>query len=185
MPARTKRSRSAGFAAWLILAALISSVSWAHRSGYRLNTTSSLPLGLWRVTPLLRPPARGEIVSLCPPPIALFLEAKARFYLGPGACPGGFEPMLKPVAGLPGDRVEVSERGLSVNGKLLPNSKPLAADPSGRPLIPLAPGSFTVASRQILLVSSFNPQSFDGRYFGPLPVSAVRSLAYPVLVIAH
>ena len=59
-------------------------------------------MGLWRLTSLLRPPARGEIVSLCPPPTALFLEAKARFYLGAGSCPGGFEPMLKPVAGPPG-----------------------------------------------------------------------------------
>ncbi|MGB9024486.1 MAG: conjugative transfer signal peptidase TraF [Rhodomicrobium sp.] len=183
MPARTQRSRCIGPAAWLILAALMLSVSCARHLGLRLNTTSSLPMGLWRLTSLLRPPARGEIVSLCPPPTALFLEAKARFYLGAGSCPGGLEPMLKPVAGLPGDHVEATEAGISVNGTLLANSKPLAADLSGRPLTPLASGSFQLPEGSILLVSSFNPQSFDSRYFGPLPISAVQSLAHPVLVI--
>ncbi len=184
MPARTQRSRCTGLAAWLLIAPLAAGVSHARELGYRLNTTPSLPRGLWRVLPLAAAPARGDIVSFCPPLTPLFREAKARAYLGAGACPGGFEPMLKPIAGLPGDQVELSEAGLAVNGTLLPNSKPLAADPSGRPLKPLAPGRFTIPHGSILLVSGHNPQSFDSRYFGPVPIHAVQSLAHPVLIIS-
>ena len=54
MPARTQRSRCIGLAAWLILAALMLSVSCARHLGLRLNTTSSLPMGLWRLTSLLK-----------------------------------------------------------------------------------------------------------------------------------
>ena len=95
----------------------------------------------------------------------------------------GSSPCSSPSPASPGDHVEATEAGISVNGTLLANSKPLAADLSGRPLTPLASGSFQLPEGSILLVSSFNPQSFDSRYFGPLPISAVQSLAHPVLVI--
>ncbi|ADP70354.1 Peptidase S26, conserved region [Rhodomicrobium vannielii ATCC 17100] len=94
----------------------------ADRLGYRFNETPSVPVGIWRVLPVNGPLERGQIVSVCPPPTGVFLEAKARGYLSTGSCPGGLEPMLKPIAALEGDVVEQTGEGLRMNGRLLPHS---------------------------------------------------------------
>ncbi len=49
--------------------------------------------------------ARGDIVSICPPDTAVFRAARARGYVPYGRCPGGYEPLLKPVAAIAGDIV--------------------------------------------------------------------------------
>ena len=73
--------------------------------GYRINSTSSLPQGIWKVDPITRPIQRGQIVSICPVDTAIFQTALSRNYLSWGLCPGGFSSLLKPVAAVPGDRV--------------------------------------------------------------------------------
>jgi len=46
----------------------------------------------------------------------------------------GYAPLLKPIAARAGDTVTVSEAGVAVNGKLLPNSKQYPKDGIGRPM---------------------------------------------------
>ena len=128
-----RAARRLAFSAGLMLTALFAGVSIAKWMGYRINTTPSVPVGIWRVLPLPAKIERGQIVSLCPPPIATFIEARARGYLSHGRCPGGLEPMLKPVAAIAGDAVEQTPSGLVLNGKPLPDSVALAADSAGLP----------------------------------------------------
>ena len=177
-------ARRLAFLAGLTLAFLFAGVSIAKRMGYRINTTPSVPAGIWRVLPLPARPARGQIVSICPPPTAVFIEARARGYLSYGRCPGGFEPMLKPVAAIAGDAVEQTPSGLVLNGKALPDSVALAADSSGRPLRRLQGSPLVIAADEAFLLSTMNGRSFDSRYFGPLPVTAIEGLAVPVWVAA-
>ncbi|MBB3571034.1 conjugative transfer signal peptidase TraF [Rhizobium sp. BK491] len=80
--------------------------------GYRLNLTPSEPLGLWRIEKLQRPVSIGDLVFLCPPTTAVFEEARRRGYLRRGLCPSGFAPLIKTVAALPGQRVEITEQVL-------------------------------------------------------------------------
>ena len=62
----------------------------------------------------------------------------------------------------------VSEAGVAVNGKLLPNSKQYLKDGIGRPM-PLVPsGTYAVSPGTVWVISSYNRFSFDSRYFGPV-----------------
>jgi conjugative transfer signal peptidase TraF len=135
---------------------------WALR--LRLNTSASLPRGLYRLT--RRPPRRGSLVLLCPPPAAARL-ARARGYLPAGPCPGGVAPLGKMLLALPGDTVEISPRGLALDGRPVPLSRLSPADSLGRPL-PAAPaGRHRLAPGQVWVYAP-HPRSFDSRTFGPV-----------------
>jgi conjugative transfer signal peptidase TraF len=81
---------------------------------------------------------------------------------------------LKPVVAKPGDVVELSARGISVNGALLSNTAPLSKDTKGRPLEPWPFGRYVVASGTVWVASSYHPRSFDSRYFGPISAAGIR-----------
>ena len=115
--------------------------------GFRLNETPSVPVGLWRVS-AVAVLERGRVVSFCPPPTDVFLEARRRGYLKRGNCPGALEPMLKVLAGLPGDEVLQTADALFINGRALPHSKALKADAQGRPLPALASRRFVDPRRR-------------------------------------
>lgn len=172
----------AGLGAFLIAGGILAGGDYAHTAGYRLNTTPSLPMGLWRQTSAAPARlARGQVVTFCPPATASFELGHHRGYIAPGGCPSGLELMMKPIAALPGDTVTVSTAGIAVDGTPIANSRPLSHDDEGRPLLAMAVGTYTVPAGEMWLVSSFNPRSYDSRYFGPVPMAAVRAQVRPVL----
>ncbi|MBB3933717.1 conjugative transfer signal peptidase TraF [Kaistia hirudinis] len=147
--------------------------------GLRINTTPSEPLGLWRIVPLARPLARGELIFVCPPRTPEFELAFARGYLRRGLCPGGVGPLIKSVAALSGQRIEVGA-DVRIDDERLAGSVLRASDAAGRPLVPFAGG--VVPAGQIFLHSSF-AGSYDSRYFGPVPIDGVLGLARPVFTV--
>ena len=151
----------------------------AEGLGFRLNETPSVPVGLWRVS-AVAVLERGRVVSFCPPATDVFLEARRRGYLQRGNCPGALEPMLKVLAGLPGDEVLQTADALFINGRALPHSKALEADAQGRPLPALASRRFVIRAGEGMVVGD-HPRSFDSRYFGPLPLAAIEGEARPIL----
>ncbi|WP_415188794.1 conjugative transfer signal peptidase TraF [Rhodomicrobium sp.] len=175
------QNRRIGLAAWIGAASVSALVAAANHSGYRFNETPSVPVGIWRVLPVNGPLERGQIVSVCPPPTGVFLEAKARGYLSGGSCPGGLEPMLKPIAALEGDVVEHTGEGISVNGRLLPSSVAFPADSRGRLLPKVFAVRLVVNKGEMFLVSGHG-RSFDSRYFGPLPLSVITGVAAPIWI---
>lgn len=139
--------------------------------GVRVNTTPSLPRGLYVASALgEHPVARGDLVAACPDTAAV--RRLGRYWTN-GRCPGGagrpdgIRPLAKPVAGLPGDTVRVDSLGVWVGGKLLPASAPLSHDRAGRPVGPalgvhvLGPGEYWLHSGRV-------PTSIDSRYAGPV-----------------
>ncbi len=122
-------------------------------------------------------------MSFCPPATAVFLEARRRGYLQRGDCPGELEPMLKVLAGLPGDEVLQTADALFINGRPLPHSKALKADAEGRPLPALAIGRFTVPAGEGMFINDHS-RSFDSRYFGTLPLASIEGEAHAILT-AH
>ena len=40
---------------------------------------------------------------------------------------------------------------------------------------------YTLGSEEVLLMSDYNPASFDGRYFGPLSKTTIQSVIVPVI----
>lgn len=88
--------------------------------------------------------------------------------------------MMKEVAGISGDLITVDSTGVRVNGQLLPESKPLQADPAGR-LMPLFHAcSYILAGSEVLLMSNTCGLSFDGRYFGPINRVQIKTVILPV-----
>ena len=126
---------------------------------------------------------RDDVVSFCPPDTWVFREARLRGYLGSGLCEGGYEPLLKPIAAIEGDRVTRTEQGIRINGRLIANSKRLDHDGSGQALPSPGANNIIVAKGEVWVISSYNPLSFDSRYFGPVPVSKIEGLARPVFVM--
>ena len=136
---------------WLVLAfALIALLAGA---GFRFNPTPSLPKGLYRIASGV--PAKNDLVSFCLE--GEFAElALERGYLEPGSCPSGLRPLLKRLAGLPGEYIEA--------GSLTAHS----VDSQGRPLISVLQSG--IIPKGMALVLADHEGSFDSRYFGFVPL---------------
>lgn len=165
--------RLSGFVPATIAVAGIAAVF--QLSGVRVNASSSLPIGLYRATP----DKSAKLVEFCPEePLAALSESRG--YRGKGNCSDGAEPLMKPIVAVTGDIVEVFPQGVTVNGRLLPNSAARAFDTKNRPLQHWPYGTYRVCPGTVWVISSFNARSFDSRYFGPIQVSSVRSHLRPL-----
>ncbi|MDA8093945.1 MAG: S26 family signal peptidase [Betaproteobacteria bacterium] len=161
------------------IAVLSSAMAW---SGWRINLTESEPLGLYRLTSLRGGATirRNDLVEFCPP--RWVTPRVFPFYLS-GDCPGGGMPMLKTVAGLPGDRVVANLRGVWINGRKLPDSGQLLRSGKYPWLqLPHQQGVFTLGPRQYWVYGrgatpALAAQSFDSRYWGPIMVRQIRRIA--------
>lgn len=160
-----------------ILPAVLFVGGWT--AGLRLNVTPSYPLGLWRIVPLHRDIAVGDLILICPPLSADFHLARRRGYLRSGLCPGWFSPLIKTVVAVSGQRVEVA-MAVAIDGTRLAHSDVRQTDAEGRPLPVFAGG--VVPSGQVFLHSDFTG-SYDSRYFGPIPAAGALGLAQSLLVV--
>ena len=114
-----------------------------------LNTTASVPRGLWLKLDCL--PKKGDFVQV--PNIW-----------------GKNKPFLKIVAGLHGDLIELDNDGIiNINGVPFPNSAPLSHDRAGR-FLRAFPLPVTLASDEVWLMSD-SPFGFDSRYLGTAKLS--------------
>jgi len=149
----------------------------AYQAEVVINTTPSLPLGLYRAVD--SPVVQDAYVMFCPPDSPVFEEARRRGYLRVGFCPGGYAHMIKRMAAGPGDRVAVTSEGVYVNGRLLAMSAPMRSDGGGR-LMPRFTQDRALTGSELLLMSDVSRVSFDARYFGPLNRAQVRAVVEPV-----
>jgi conjugative transfer signal peptidase TraF len=124
------------------------------------NASASVPLGLYRIDS--GPVGRGDLVLIRLPPDITDLSHR-RGYLPKSAY------LIKFVIAIAGDQVcRLSDRIL-INGVVV--TRALSHDRSGRGM-PVWHGCRTLARDEFFLLAR-DPQSFDSRYFGPVPVSAV------------
>ncbi|MBQ7576754.1 MAG: S26 family signal peptidase [Synergistaceae bacterium] len=131
-----------------------------------LNTTASVPRGLWLKLDTL--PKKGDFVQV---PIEAFSSTEwvPPEYFRKNMW-GKNKPFLKKVAGLHGDTIEQGDNGLIlINGVPFPNSAPRSHDRAGRFLrafqLPV-----TLASDEVWLMSD-SPFGFDSRYLGTAKLS--------------
>jgi len=147
--------------------------------GCRVNTTKSIPVGLYWTSN--KPVEKGDYVLFCPPHVSVFDEAKERGYIGAGFCPGGYGYMMKRILAAKNDTVAITTEGVRVNGELLPFSTQIKADKEGRPLPHYHADSFKLSSSDVLLMSDVSSTSFDGRYFGLVNRSQIKTVIFPVI----
>jgi conjugative transfer signal peptidase TraF len=163
---------------WLlrITLSVLALCSVAYVYGLRLNHSDSMPRGIWRESGAAGVYKTGDVVLACPS-----LTDRQKVYFGPGHCPSRMEPMLKPVAAVAGDMVEVSADGILVNGAPVKNSLPMRVDGAGRRLEAYPTGIYAVTEKQVWLLAPL-PHSFDSRYLGPISTAYIKGRARPVLV---
>ncbi len=148
---------------------------------FRIGLTpsnSSCAEGIYRLVDA--PTGRGELAAACLP-VNAEQEGLMRGYLADGDCPGGGEPVLKVIGGLRGDEVDVEAGWVAVNGKRLANSATLTRDSAGRPLTHVVWGKRRVGAEEVWLFGLNNRRSWDSRYFGPIPLQAIRGVAEPLV----
>src|SRR5579875_1184909 len=148
---------------------LLSVLAIPAAAGLRLNDSPSLPLGIYVVTS----DRSADLVQFCPPEPFASLAA-LRGYREPGSCADGSAPLMKPIAARAGDKVEISGAGIAVNGRGISHSQALGVDTKGRVLQRWPFGTYVVQPGTVWVISSYNPRSFDSRYFGPIRVTSVR-----------
>ena len=152
-------------------------------AGIVFNVTPSAPRGLYQETRIPPTKEHGTYILFCPDQKWPGFSNNPNYrksYLA--NCPDGEEALLKPVAAWPGDVVTTTPIGVAVNGAILHNSMPDSKDPFGKELHPYAYGNYKVPAGQVWVISSYSPRSFDSRYFGPIPVTAIRSWLKPLVV---
>lgn len=162
----------------LVLAATLAGVgalAWTFGGAapplYMWNASASVPVGLYRLQSIN---ARyvSELVAVMPP------EPLATFLAGGNYLPRGV-PMLKHVLALSGQTV--CRDGLTVRVDVIAMGMARERDRRGRSL-PTWQGCRVIAAGELFLMNWQSADSLDGRYFGPLPASAVIGRAHPVWV---
>ncbi len=149
-----------------------------YAAGARINTTRSIPLGLYWLSS--SPISVNSYVIFCPPDQPAFLEAKKRGYLTSGFCEGELGYMMKKILAAKGDAVSFNVDGVRVNGQLLPLSARYSQDKAGRAMPVPVPSTQVLNKNELLVMSDVNPKSFDSRYFGPVDIGQVKSTITPI-----
>ncbi|MBB2157942.1 S26 family signal peptidase [Gluconacetobacter diazotrophicus] len=133
------------------------------------NATASTPTGLYALRPA-GPLHALELVAVRPPePIAS--------YLGDGGFLPRGVPLLKHVMAMPGQTVCRENDAVTVDHIDVGVAK--TRDHLGRPL-PRWSGCHTLGAGEVFLMNPTVPDSLDGRYFGPLPVTSIVARAVPL-----
>jgi len=176
------RARAACVLGWLacFTVAIFAVVAVFREIGLRLNVSPSLPLGLYVARSLeqFAIPGRNTLVLVClPRELAAF--GRARGYLPHGRCADGSAPVGKPVFAIPGDTVVVTPLGITRDNAVAPNTRALRRDSNGQPLVRVLIGRYAVPPGFLWLVSSYSDRSWDSRYYGPVPLSAVVGTLAP------
>ena len=133
------------------------------------NASASVPIGLYAVHPAGALRVTELVVVRPPKTLASFLDE--RRYLPKGV------PMLKRILALPGQIVCRFSRTITVDGIAM--GEALDHDGRGR-VLPVWKGCRVVAGNEVFLMNWLSEDSFDGRYFGPLPVNTIVGRADPL-----
>ncbi len=138
---------------------------------YMWNASASVAVGLYRLQSIDERYV-SELVAVMPPePLATFLADGN--YLPRGV------PLLKHVLALPGQTV--CRDGLTITVDTVATGVARERDGQGRPL-PTWQGCRVIGSGELFLMNWQSADSLDGRYFGPIPTSAVIGRAHPVWI---
>ncbi|WFE92584.1 S26 family signal peptidase [Roseibium porphyridii] len=159
------RGRRFIFAATALTGALtLAPVFFDWQPRFIWNASASVPVGLYFARPLGTLNV-GDLVAVAPP------QDLADFLAKRGYLPRSV-PLIKHVLALPGTEVCRKGATIFVGGK--PYGQARERDRLGRSL-PRWQGCRGLGEGEIFLMNPDVPDSFDGRYFGPLPVTSVTA----------
>lgn len=134
------------------------------------NASASAPIGFYRVLP--GQPVPGDLVLVHTPESVRKLAAE-RGYLPSNV------PLVKRIVAAGGDVVCAAGNAISINGRVV--AERLARDRLGHPL-PSWSGCHLLDSGKAFLLMEGRADSFDSRYFGPVPTTAIIGRLAPLWV---
>lgn len=140
---------------------------WPMRVLY--NASASVPLG-WYAVSAPEAIGPGDLVIVRTPRTVEPLMV-GRGLIGRGV------PLVKHVGAVPGSTVCRNDVRVSIDGT--PAAVARRTDIFGRPL-PRWNGCRRLGTREVFLLNSGSPSSFDGRYFGPTPAHDIIGKARPL-----
>lgn len=154
----------------IVAGILIASKALSQKIMFQI--TPSLPKGIYRIDA----PSHIDTGMLCVFSIPLnvhgmmrsrgWLPKNLRFYL------------MKPVVAKHGDIIEVSDKGLFVNGRYL---GPVKHHDSQGLSLPHSYGKCILKAGEFFVASTY-PNSFDSRYFGKIRKDDIRWVAHPLYI---
>lgn len=159
----------------IALSVLASAVAWVWLAFAELpvqvvyNASDSVPGGWYRIVPT-ESVAVGDLVLVHLPAEVASLAAR-RGYLPASV------PLLKSIAAGPRQKVCATGTRMRVDGRVVALAR--AHDRAGRAM-PRWAGCRVLGEDEVLLLSTYHAESFDGRYFGPIPLDSVLGKAHPL-----
>ena len=165
----TTRARRTTLCVATVALALLAEAALPWPTVLLYNPSASAPRGWYLRRPLrdLRP---GVLVlAHLPPATAGFAERR-------GYLPSSV-PLLKRVAAVAPQQVCVRDGAVRIDGRVVGHAR--TRDGAGRPLAAW-PGCRALRPGEVFLLAPGSAASFDGRYFGPVPDSAVFGEAVPL-----
>ncbi|GEC17329.1 S26 family signal peptidase [Nitrobacter winogradskyi] len=151
-------------------ALLVAAPIWSgYAPRFIWNASASVPIGLYSVEPATGIAVTDFAIVMPPDELAAFLAERG--YLPKGV------PLIKRVFALGGETVCREGRIIIAYGGRYAVAR--EHDSRGRPL-PIWQGCRKLHHGEVFLMNWDAPDSFDGRYFGPLPVTTIVGRAVPV-----
>lgn len=132
------------------------------------NVSASAPIGLYRI--VAGAPARGDLTLATPPEFIAGLAAE-RGYLPYNV------PLVKRVAAQPREHVCAFYEAIIIGGEIV--ARRLDTDGQARKL-PWWHGCRSLGDHEVFLLGADAANSFDSRYFGPVPVKNVIGRIVPL-----
>lgn len=165
---------------WMLLftTSLLAIVFFFSTKGYIINTSPSLPLGIYRTMPITEPLEVGDMVEVQIPK-ELFAIMQERGYKKKKAMVK-VGTLLKIIQGKEGDVFSLEET--KVGKRIVKNGTTVLGiaflqDRQGRAFI--TPKEWKVGKGEYFLMGE-HPRSYDSRYFGPIKAEYITRKACPV-----
>jgi conjugative transfer signal peptidase TraF len=144
-------------------------VSAKIRQGFCINLSHSVPPGFYKILPHSKI-RTGDLVIFDPP------QGARPYIYGRRWLPNNW-PLIKYVGAQEGDTYAVQDGVFTVNAKYI---GPVYEQDSNGKALPNHGGRRRVERNAFLPVSTHINNSFDGRYFGTVPLSAIRGKLKPI-----
>ena len=148
----------------LFFTLLLSLKAFRKEPRYYLNLSNSEPVGIYKLLPFDGHLKVGDLVVFKVP------EKAASYIYGRGWLPDGW-PLIKNVGALPGDKVIISDSSLKINDVDI--GPVFNKDHKGK-FLPKLRGEIDIPEGYFLPISTVIQNSFDGRYFGAVSLSAIK-----------
>lgn len=150
------------------------------------NPSDSVPVGWYRVDPMLQQPASDTTPKSAPLQVGSIVLVRLPAHAAALAAQRGYlplqVPLLKRVGAVAPQRVCTIGQALRIDGHTVATT--LRADRLGRPLHGW-PQCRRLRTGEVFLLSATNPASFDSRYFGPVRSTDVIGTAHPLWLEAQ